>query len=216
MEKNYSQRMKKNIPQLFKNSINQEQNLSLLLKIPFTLYLLKFLQRKFHKYADYNNYTYSYNRNTYHLCVKFINDINTYGSPQGAQYLFLMNNYIQPAVALWSIYEAAPSLGFKITNKAISQKSSEYGQPSSRQDIEYIRQQISNNAQFYSQRIREYITNYPNDFPEYYQITGVNRIKAKRNNYFAGLFLPDTMYFSGANRFRGDERCCDDQGYYIY
>lgn len=152
----------------------------------------------------------------YDLYTKFINDINTYGDPQGAQYLFLMNNYIQPATALWAIYEAAPSLGFKITNKAVSQKSSQYGQPSSRQDIEYIRQQISNNAQFYSQRIREYVTNYPNDFPEYYQITGVNRIKAKRNNYFAGLFLPDTMYFGTKGRFIGDERCCDDRGYYLY
>lgn len=152
----------------------------------------------------------------YELYMRFINDINTYQEPQGQQYVFLMNNYIQPAVALWTIYEAAPNLGFKITNKAVSQKSSEYGQPSSRQDIEYIRQQISNNAQFYSQRIREYITNYPNDFPEYYQITGVNRIKAKRNNYFGGLWLPDTMYLGSKGRFRGDERCCDGQGYYLY
>jgi hypothetical protein len=152
----------------------------------------------------------------YNLYQKFIDDINTYEAPQGAQYLFLMNNYIQPAVALWSIYEAAPNLGFKITNKAVSQKSSEYGQPSSRQDIEYIRQQISNNAQFYSQRIREYITNNPTDFPEYYQITGVNRIRAKRNNYFAGLFLPDTTYFGSRNGFQGDPRCCDSQGYYLY
>ncbi len=152
----------------------------------------------------------------YDLYTKFINDINTYGDPQGPQYLFLMNNYIQPAVALWAIYEAAPSLGFKITNKSVSQKSSQYGQPSSRQDIEYIRQQISNNAQFYSQRIREYVTNYPNDFPEYYIITGVNRIKAKRNNYFAGMFLPDTMYFGNRGGFIGDQRCCDGQGYYLY
>ncbi len=152
----------------------------------------------------------------YDLYTKFIDDINTYGDPQGAQYLFLMNNYIQPAVALWAIYEAAPSLGFKITNKAVSQKSSQYGQPSSRQDIEYIRQQISNNAQFYSQRIREYVTNYPNDFPEYYVITGVNRIRAKRNNYFAGVFLPDTMYFGNRGGFIGDQRCCDGQGYYLY
>jgi len=152
----------------------------------------------------------------YQLYTKFIDDITTYGAPQGAQYLFLMNNYIQPASALWAIYEALPSLGFKVTNKAVSQKSSEYGQPSPREDIEYIRQQVSNNAQFYSQRIREYITNYPNDFPEYYQVTGVNRIRAKRNNYFAGLFLPDTMYFGSSNGFQSDPRCCGEgSGYYV-
>ena len=151
----------------------------------------------------------------YNLYTKFINDITTYGSPQGAQYLYLMNNYIQAATSLFAIYEAAPSLGFKITNKAVSQKSSEYGQPSSRQDIEYIRNQILNNAQFYSQRIREYITNNPTDFPEYYQTSGVNRVRPKNNNYFAGLFLPDTYYIKNRNGFQNDERCCDGDGYYI-
>lgn len=152
----------------------------------------------------------------YNLYTKFINDIITFGEPQGAQYLYLMNNYIQAATALFAIYEAAPSLGFKITNKAVSQKSSEYGAPSSRQDIEYIRNQILNNAQFYSQRIREYITNNPTEFPEYYQVTGVNRVKAKNNNYFAGLFLPDSIYIKNRNGFQSDERCCGQgSGYYI-
>jgi hypothetical protein len=152
----------------------------------------------------------------YNLYTKFITDITTFGSPQGAQYLYLMNNYIQAATALFAIYEAAPSLGFKITNKSVSQKSSEYGAPSSRQDIEYIRNQILNNAQFYSQRIREYITNNPTDFPEYYQVTGVNRVRAKNNNYFAGLFLPDSIYIKNRNGFQSDERCCGQgDGYYI-
>jgi hypothetical protein len=151
----------------------------------------------------------------YNLYMKFIDDINTTGSPQGAQYLFLMNNFIQPATALWSIYEAAPSLGFKITNKSVSQKSSEYGQPSSRQDIEYIRQQLSNNAQFYSQRIREYITNNPTDFPEYFQVNGVNRLRAKRNNYFGGLYLPENYWFGSNGRYSGPCDGCPNGQWYI-
>ena len=152
----------------------------------------------------------------YNLYTRFIDDIQNFGSPQGAQYLFLMNNYIQAATALYAIYEAAPSLGFKITNKAVSQKSSEYGAPSSRGDIEYIRNQILNNAEFYSQRIREYITNNVTDFPEYFRVSGVNRIRAKRNNYFAGLFLPDNFYLGSRNGFQRDERCCGQgDGYYV-
>lgn len=151
----------------------------------------------------------------YNLYTRFINDIQNFGSPQGSQYLFLMNNYIQPAVALYAIYEALPSLGFKITNKAVSQKSSQYGQPSSRGDIEYIRNQVLNNAEFYSQRVREYITNNVPQFPEYYQVSGVNRVRAKNNNYFAGLFLPDNFYIGNRNGFQRDGRCCDGDGYYI-
>jgi hypothetical protein len=152
----------------------------------------------------------------YELYTKYINDINTYNSPQGAQYIYLMNNYIQMSTALWSIYEALPSLGFKVTNKSVSQKSSQYGQPSSRNDIEYIRQQVSNNAQFYDMRIREYITNNPQEFPEYYQITGVNRIKAKNNSYFAGLWLPDiTIPNRTIGGWSSDDRCCNGNGYFL-
>ena len=152
----------------------------------------------------------------YNLYMRFINDINNFGSPQGADYIFLMNNYIQPATALYAIYEAAPSLGFKITNKAVSQKSSEYGQPSSRSDIEYIRNQIVGNAEFYSQRIREAITNNTTAYPEYFQVSGVNRIRARRNNYFGGLFLPDSIYIGNRNGFQRDERCCGQgDGYYV-
>ena len=152
----------------------------------------------------------------YDLYTKYINDINTTGSPQGTYYIYLMNNYIQMSTALWSVYEALPSLGFKVTNKAVSQKDSQYGKAAGRSDIEYIRQQLSNNAQFYDMRIREYITNNPQEFPEYYQITGVNRIKAKNNNYFGGLWLPDVMI--GKRRdgnWQSDDRCCNGQGYYL-
>jgi hypothetical protein len=150
----------------------------------------------------------------YDLYTRYINDINTTGSPVGAQYIYLMNNYIQPATALWSIYEALPSLGFKVTNKAVSQKSSDYGQPSSKSDIEYIRQQVSNNAQFFDSRIREYITNNPSDFREYYITSGVNRIRAKRNMYFAGLWLPDMTGGRGLGKggWQSDDRCAGCPG----
>ncbi len=125
-----------------------------------------------------------------------------------------MDNFIQPALGLWSIYEATPALNFKLTNKAVSQKSSQYSQPSSRSDVEYLRQQISNNAQFYDQRIREYITNNPTFFPEYFQISGVNRIKAKKNNYFGGLYLPDGFKYRGGIIQRGSNGgCCGDDIY---
>jgi hypothetical protein len=157
----------------------------------------------------------------YDLYTKYINDINTYQAPQGTQYVYLMDNYIQMSTALWSVYEALPSLGFKVTNKAVSQKDSQYGHASNRNDIEYIRQQLSNNAQFYDSRIREYITNYPNLFPEYYITTGVNRIRAKQNNYFGGLWLPDVIRRNGGKQggWQQDERCAGcpggGNGYYF-
>jgi len=152
------------------------------------------------------------------LYNKYITDINNNTGPVG-QYKYLMDNYIQPATALYSIYEALPSLNFRITNKAVSQKSSDYGQPSTRTDVEYLRQQVVNNAEFYSMRIREYITNNPSDFPEYYITTGVNRIRAKNNNYFGGLYLPDVVRRPGTyGGWSQDERCAGcgvGNGYFL-
>lgn len=150
----------------------------------------------------------------YDLYNKYINDINNNTGPNG-MYKVLMDSYIQPSVSLWAIYEMLPSLNFRMTNKALSTKDSQYGKSSTRNDVEYIRQQISNQAQFYDQRCREIITNNPQSFPEYYQVTGVNRIKAKNNSYFAGMFLPDTVIRKNNGGWQSDDRCCNGGGYYF-
>ncbi len=155
----------------------------------------------------------------YDLYNKYINDINdiaTGGPGPTGQYKYLLDNYIQRSCAIWAIYEAMPSLTFKMTNKSLSQKSSEYGQPSSQKDIEYIRTQLVNNAQFYDARIREYILNYPGNFPEYYTVSGVARIPAKNQPYDAGLYLPDYIpYYPNQNGWQQDDRCCTGRGTFL-
>ena len=151
----------------------------------------------------------------YDLYNKYINDIISTNSPVGAQYIYLMDNFIQKSLALWSIWSALPSLSFKLTNKALSQKSSEYGQPVGQKDIEYIRQEIQNNATWYDSQIQMYLKNYPGDFPEYWTNTGVDRTKAKNNAYMAGLYLPDMPPIKGGRPFFGDSRCCDGRGSYL-
>ena len=48
---------------------------------------------------------------------KYINDINNNTGPVG-QYKYLMDNYIQKTTAIWTIYEALPSLSFIIFYKS--------------------------------------------------------------------------------------------------
>ena len=153
----------------------------------------------------------------YDLYTKYINDINTYGSPTGSQYVYLMDNYIQPEVALWTIYEALPVLDTRITNKGIVNKTSDYSHTADLKRMDRLLNQISNNSQFFDTRIREYITNFPSQFPEYFTITGVNRVRAKQDPYFAGLWLPDqiTTRRKGGSFERGPG-CCNGGGYYLY
>lgn len=146
----------------------------------------------------------------YNLYIKYVNDIAATGSPDTTgQYIQLMEDFIQPATSLWAIYHALPTMNFRPTNKAVSKKSSDSSEPSDISEVEYIRNQIRNRAEFATQRIREFILNNLNSFPEYMQLTGIDRINAKSNIYFGGIVLGTTNrngiksdpYFGGP--------CCD-------
>ena len=130
------------------------------------------------------------------------------GSTLSTQYQYILVNYIQPAVGMWAIYHAYPSLLYKMTNKALVTKHSEESQAVGIREMEYMRNQIKNNAEFYDSRIVEYIKNNVNDFMEYYTTSGTNRIRAKSNVYFGGLYLGGTGRLSS--------RCCDGPSRQLY
>lgn len=150
------------------------------------------------------------------LYKKYINDINNNGGPTGP-YEYLFVNFIQKALSLWTIYESLPALTYKMTNKSLSQKSSEYGKPSDQKAIELISTRIVTMAQFYDARVRQYCLNNPGDIPEYFVQPRVDSIAAKNQPYDAGLYLPDVAPFYGANKsgWQQDDRCCTGRGTYL-
>lgn len=133
--------------------------------------------------------------------------IDPTGGSLSDQYKYILINYIQPEVALWSLYQMYPTLLYKPTNKAVVTKHSDDSNAVGIRELEYLRNQIRNNAEFYDSRIREYITNFVNDFMEYFSTSGVNRITPKSNVYFGGMYLNRGRKGSG-----NSGRCCDDPG----
>lgn len=111
------------------------------------------------------------------------------GSNLSQKYQYILVNYIQPSVALWSIFNAYPTLLYKATNKAIVTKHSDESREVGIRELEYLRNQIRNNAEFMDSRTIEYIMNNIGDFNEYFTTSGVNRIVPKSNNYYGGLYL---------------------------
>jgi hypothetical protein len=109
------------------------------------------------------------------------------------QYQFLLDTFIQKCQAQYVVYMALPYINYHLTNKSVSTKSSDNGQPSSLEEIQYLRKDIESTAQFYAQRIREYIINNPGFFPEYWATSGIDRITPKSNNYFGGIYLDNRM-----------------------
>ena len=91
-------------------------------------------------------------------------------------YQQLLYNYVQPALLEWTIYESIPYINWKFTNKAIVQQTSDHATGISTGDLKWLKSLQMNDAGFYDQRVREFIINNPGEFPEYYQLNGVEVI----------------------------------------
>lgn len=128
------------------------------------------------------------------LYTKMLNDCPNYTG----YYNQLMIYYIQPALCEWVVYHALPFINFRITNKAVSQKSSDNSQPSAVDDLKWLRSQVRNNAEFYNERTRDFIKNNPNQFPEFYQSSLAFEVKPNVSNYFSGIFTSGRK-FQGPN-----------------
>lgn len=126
------------------------------------------------------------------LYFKLMNDYATSGTTTG-KYLELMQNYIMPAQAEWTVYHSLPFIWARISNKSLVKKESDNSTPTELHEMQFIREQARNNAEYYTQRITEFIMNNQNSFPEYWTTTGCDRIRPKRNNYSSGFYTGKSM-----------------------
>lgn len=123
------------------------------------------------------------------LYVKLMTDIVNTGSPSG-YYLTLLTDYIQRCQAEWTVYHVFPFINYRLTNKAVSEKNSDNSNPTTLENIQWLREQVRSTAEFYSTRIREFIVNNQTQFPEYFNPDqNLLSIKPRWNNYFGGIYL---------------------------
>jgi len=92
----------------------------------------------------------------------------------------------------WAFYHAVPFLRFKIENGNIYAKTSETGNALSTEESQSLREEVSNTAQYYTERLIEYITNNTGLFPEYTTNSGAD-VDASRANYYNGMNLERPM-----------------------
>jgi len=142
------------------------------------------------------------------LYTKMLNDTPTYVG----LYNDLMIQYIQPALCEWVVYHLIPFINFRLTNKAVSQKSSDNSQPTATEDLNWLRSQVRNNAEFYNERMKDFIKNNPTAFPEFYQSDLSFRIKPAITNYFSGIYTKGRNYqgpYPPLDNINTDDFCCD-------
>jgi len=105
---------------------------------------------------------------------------------------FLIKNYIQNMIAEWTVYEVMPFLSNKLTNKAVSQESSEFSSPSSLDEIKFLRNSVRDMAEFYSQRLSKYLCDNITLFPTYQNPDSKENVSRNSRTYFNGIYIPKT------------------------
>jgi len=120
--------------------------------------------------------------------------------------VFLIRTYIQPALMYWVIYQYILWSNYKFTNKAVSKQNSDNSNPSDMVEVNYLKSNISDYAEYYSQRLTNYLKDYFALFPQYYEgITGYSEIYPDYSNYiFGGLYMPDSFQRNWPEKTRWD------------
>jgi hypothetical protein len=103
-------------------------------------------------------------------------------------YQTLVDDYIQDALVHFAFYECLPFLRFKVSNGNIYSKSSETGTALSQDEAQHLREEVRNTAEFYVQRLIDYITNNTSSFPEYSTSSGAD-ISPDKDAYYSGMNL---------------------------
>tara|TARA_R100000654_G_scaffold14014_5_gene30324 strand:+ start:454 stop:1017 length:564 start_codon:yes stop_codon:yes gene_type:complete len=112
------------------------------------------------------------------------------GSSLSGNYQTLVEDYIQDALVHWTLYECIPFLGYKIMNKNIVRKTSETSDMAGLDELNYLREVVRNTAEWYTERLIDYLRHNNSNFPEY--STNSNEdISPTKQNYYSGMNLQE-------------------------
>ena len=114
--------------------------------------------------------------------------LGTIGNVGNANDKLLLDDYIADVLIHYSFYEVLPFLRYKVQNNNVVAKTAENSNPLSRTDAQDLRSEVSNTAQFSTERLVSYLCDNSNLYPEYSTNTGSD-ISPDSNSYYQGMNL---------------------------
>jgi len=112
----------------------------------------------------------------------------TIGDVGNEAYKTLVDDYIGDMLPNWAFYHAVPFLRFKIENGNIYSKTSETGAALSTEEAQHLREEVRNTAEYYTERMIDYVCNNTSSFPEYSTNSGAD-VNPDQNAYYNGMNL---------------------------
>jgi len=98
-----------------------------------------------------------------------------------------LKDYVGPTLMQYALYLLLPSLKYKFVEKGILNGTSEETQPTTLQELQYLRENTMETAQFYDARLREFLRQHPNMFPEWLTWNNNGMPSNKQTPYFSGI-----------------------------
>lgn len=100
----------------------------------------------------------------------------------------LLSTYIVPAMRFWTLYELVEPMNWKLTNKAIMEKSSENSKPISPDKMfNSLKSKWENIAQWYTERLKKYLLENQASYPLFTNPgNGVDTIHPSAESAFTG------------------------------
>lgn len=127
-----------------------------------------------------------------YLGTGLYNDLTTniVANTVSSNYQTLLNDYIVPALKYWAMYEAAPFLKFKFTNKNVVNKNSDNSSASDIKEFEKVMKWIEDKARFYTERCVRYLLQNQTTYPLYFNPgTGLDTIFPNMNGFDSDIYL---------------------------
>jgi len=104
----------------------------------------------------------------------------------------LLDEYIAPTLANYALYYALPHINYRVQNKAVLNPTSEESNAVDLEQLKFLRQAVRDTAEFYESRLREYLCDFSNDFPDYLNPGTDGMMPSATKNSTSGIFTPVT------------------------
>lgn len=125
---------------------------------------------------------------------------NTITSGTNTSYKLLLDEYIIPTLIKFALVECLPFTNFKIENKNLGNQSSDNSTPVELDELKYFISLNKDKAEYYAQRLTDYLIANSATYPEYTTSTTCDQILPNNSSYFCGIQLDDDY---NCDRFLG-------------
>ena len=129
---------------------------------------------------------------------------------QTADETVLLDEYIAPYLLNKSVFRILPNIRWKLLNKSVLAPNSETATSVTLEEFQYLRNEQDQTAIFYAERLRNYLVQYSNLYPEYESPDYKGIVPDKNERATNQWALPSTNSKGAYINARRNTRECDD------